>query len=130
MDFLDDIAEEKSFVQKDEDELLDLLSDDAAQEAENINIDEIDFDEIEPAESDEQPSQKEKLPVYEANYEENSQSDAVDFQEGDLVKHNKYGLGTVKKLMRHGNKKMYSINFEDFGRRLLDPEISQLEKIR
>ncbi len=138
LDFLEVAdAQEQSYTQNDEDELLDLLSDEEDVPADdNVNIDDIDFDEEgyeqSPAETrHSQPVQEQKLPVYDADYEKKPKnSNSLNLQEGDLVKHNKYGLGTVKKLMNHGNKVMCSINFEDFGRRLLDPEISQLEKIQ
>ena len=147
LDFLNDLSDEQqNYSQNDDDELLDLLGDDEeTPDSENINIDDIDFDEeisAQPAvdenieEQVSEPAtkkvkQKQKLPVYDANYEKKPKpKNTLDLQEGDLVKHNKYGLGTVKKLMNHGNKIMCSINFEDFGRRLLDPEISQLEKIK
>ena len=131
--FLDDIEDEnKTFTQTDEDELLDLLSDEdePAQDIEDISVDDLDFDMQETDTPKEEASTKNNLPVYEADYDKGSKTSSIDLKEGDLVKHNKYGLGTVKKLMNHGSKKMYSINFEDFGRRLLDPEISQLEKIQ
>ncbi|MCR4880818.1 MAG: hypothetical protein K6A44_02560 [bacterium] len=130
LDFLDDVqSEQQPYTQNDEDELLDLLSEtDDAQGVENISVDDLDFEEANPPQQYVEPQQK--LPVYEAEYTEKKPSNALALQEGDLVKHNKYGLGTVKKLINHGNKIMCFINFEDFGRRLLDPEISQLEKIK
>ena len=132
LDFLDDVSDGKNqYSQEDEDELLDLLSEsDEVNQNEEINLDDIDFDEVDSSEPERTVPPKEKLPVYEANYEKTPKQSSIELNEGDLVKHNKYGLGTVKKLINHGNKIMCFINFEDFGRRLLDPEISQLEKIK
>ena len=134
LDFLDVADEEQQpYTQNDEDELLDLLSETEEDSGdENVDIDDIDFEETDiPAEPETPQPQEQKLPVYNADYEKKpKKQNSLNLQEGDLVKHNKYGLGTVKKLINHGNKVMCFINFEDFGRRLLDPEISQLEKIQ
>lgn len=81
---------------------------------------------------DEQPIQpQQNLPVYDANYEtkQSNENFTTNLQEGDLVKHNKYGIGTIKKITTHGEKVLCHINFDNFGRRLLDPEISQLQKL-
>jgi len=77
------------------------------------------------------PAQQ-NLPVYDANYQQKNKSNenfTTNLQEGDLVKHDKYGLGTIKKITTHGEKVLCHINFDNFGRRLLDPEISQLQKL-
>lgn len=51
------------------------------------------------------------------------------FEQGDRVTHPKYGEGVVEKMIKYGNKTLCSINFVNIGRRLLDPAISELEKV-
>ncbi len=50
------------------------------------------------------------------------------FEKGDSVSHAKYGQGVVEKMIKYGNKTLVSIDFQDAGRRLLDPAISQINK--
>lgn len=68
---------------------------------------------------------QEELPIYPA---EETVAD-VEFAQGDTVTHPKYGKGVVEKLIKYGNKTLCSIAFEDVGRRLLDPSISELQKV-
>lgn len=54
---------------------------------------------------------------------------SVNFEQGDMVAHPKYGKGIIEKLIKYGNKTLCSISFENVGRRLLDPAISELQKL-
>lgn len=69
----------------------------------------------------------EDLPVFPA--EETITDNSVNFEQGDEVSHPKYGKGVVEKLIKYGNKTLCSISFEEVGRRLLDPNISELQKL-
>lgn len=51
------------------------------------------------------------------------------FEQGDRVSHPKYGEGVVEKMIKYGNKTLCSINFANIGRRLLDPAMSEIEKV-
>ncbi len=53
----------------------------------------------------------------------------VDFKEGNFVYHEKYGKGVIEKIMNYGNKTLCSIQFEEVGRRLLDPNLAGLKQI-
>jgi hypothetical protein len=55
--------------------------------------------------------------------------EVIDYQEGDKVHHDKYGIGTVVKIIGKEEKKLCSIQFDDVGRRLLDPRLAGLQKI-
>jgi hypothetical protein len=80
----------------------------------------VDYDELPAAD----------IPIYKtpaaAEQEEVQTSDLV---EGDQVQHSKYGNGVIKKIIGYGSKKLYSIQFENIGRRLLDPQLATLNKI-
>lgn len=49
-------------------------------------------------------------------------------EQGDLVVHAKYGTGTVEKMIKYGTKTLFSINFDNVGRRLLDPTLTEIKK--
>lgn len=67
------------------------------------------------------------VPVYPAEQEPTEETG--DFQQGDSVTHPRYGRGVVEKIIKYGNKTLCSISFENVGRRLLDPTISELKKL-
>ena len=67
------------------------------------------------------------VPVYPAD--DIPQTSSEIFEAGDQVSHPKYGTGVVEKMIKYGNKVLCSINFENIGRRLLDPAISEITKI-
>ncbi len=68
------------------------------------------------------------VPVYSA---EDASLDTIesDYNQGDSVSHPRYGRGVVEKIIKYGNKTLCSISFDNVGRRLLDPSISELVKI-
>lgn len=68
------------------------------------------------------------VPVYPAGSEELGDDNGTDFKQGDSVTHPRYGRGVIEKIIKYGNKTLCSIAFENVGRRLLDPTISELSK--
>ncbi len=68
-----------------------------------------------------------KLPVF--SQPELQSPKNVEFTKNDRVRHSKFGEGVVEKVINYGSKKLCSIYFEKVGRRLLEPNISELEKI-
>lgn len=67
------------------------------------------------------------VPVYPA--ESDPEIAVGEFAQGDSVSHPRYGRGIVEKIIKYGNKTLCSIAFENVGRRLLDPSISELVKL-
>ena len=67
------------------------------------------------------------VPVYSADIEASAQSD--DIEKGNIVIHPKYGKGVVEKMISYGAKTLCSINFDNVGRRLLDPNLAELKKV-
>ncbi len=43
--------------------------------------------------------------------------------------HEEFGEGVVEKMINYGDKELCSINFASVGRRLLNPEVTELRKI-
>lgn len=68
------------------------------------------------------------VPIYPAE-EPVLSDDTPLFEQGDMVTHPKYGKGVIEKMIKYGNKTLCSISFENVGRRLLDPAISELNKV-
>ena len=69
------------------------------------------------------------VPVYETEDETEQSVSNIGFVAGDKVSHPRYGNGVVEKIIKYGNKTLCSITFENVGRRLLDPSVSDFEKI-
>ena len=68
------------------------------------------------------------VPVYFADIPENSHNN-VKISEGNIVYHEKYGKGIVEQLINYGNKTLCSIQFDNIGRRLLDPNLADLRQM-
>lgn len=69
------------------------------------------------------------LPVYSAEIQNENPLGAQSFEQGEIVYHPKYGKGTVEKIISYGTKSLCSIQFENVGRRLLDPALAEIKKI-
>jgi len=82
--------------------------------------------ELEDTEDEETPP---VVPVYDTDDDRESANENIGFVAGDKVSHPRYGNGTVEKIIKYGNKTLCSIDFENVGRRLLDPSISDFEKV-
>ena len=104
----------------------DLFGDDTISEPETEIVEEGDYQES-PYINEQPPV----VPVYPAETEPNQveSSDGINFQQGDSVTHPRYGRGVIEKIIKYGNKTLCSISFENVGRRLLDPSISEFTKV-
>ena len=69
------------------------------------------------------------VPIYNTE-EESNLDEQTGFSAGDRVTHPRYGNGVVEKIIKYGNKILCSIDFENVGRRLLDPSVSDFQKIQ
>lgn len=65
------------------------------------------------------------VPIYEAKTSEPNE-EKIKFKEGNFVYHAKYGKGIVEKIINYGNKTLCSIEFDNIGRRLLDPNLADI----
>ena len=68
------------------------------------------------------------VPVYGADIPAEDMVLSDDIEQGDTVIHAKYGNGVVEKMIKYGTKTLYSINFDNVGRRLLDPTLTEIKK--
>ena len=74
------------------------------------------------------PSVTPTVPVYEAEIPQEDLVMSDPIEQGDTVSHAKYGVGIVEKMIKYGTKTLYSINFDNVGRRLLDPTLTEIKK--
>ncbi len=114
----------------DDSELIEGVDDESFADVLSQGIDEDLEDSVQLQSSDILPAENAStpiVPVYPSEVEPTVQSD--DVVQGDSVLHPKYGKGVVEKLISYGEKTLCSINFENVGRRLLDPNITEIKKI-
>lgn len=69
------------------------------------------------------------VPEYSAEIPEEDKVNSDPIQQGDRVFHQEFGEGVVEKMINYGDKVLCSINFTNVGRRLLNPDISEMKKI-
>ena len=121
---------DETFIYKkiEEDNLFDedALTEDDLNYIDDINLNEDEnieqVEEFEQIQANRTQSQQENLPIYPAK----TPTTQKVFEAGDHVAHPKYGEGIVEKMISAGDKTLCSINFANFGRRLLDPAISEI----
>ncbi len=71
-----------------------------------------------------------ELPIYETDLPESLSVDSLPFKVGDKVYHPKHGNGIVEGFANYSNKILFcQIEFENVGRRILDPRIAGIEKV-
>lgn len=51
------------------------------------------------------------------------------FQAGQFVNHEKYGKGEIIKVLNYSNRCLLQINFDQVGKRLLDPDIASIQVV-
>lgn len=67
-------------------------------------------------------------PVPEYPVEPPKETSNETFKKGDMIKHEKFGQGTIKRVISHGAKKLYKIQFENAGIKLLDLDTIKVKK--
>ncbi|MBY0405151.1 MAG: hypothetical protein K2X66_14720, partial [Cyanobacteria bacterium] len=78
---------------------------------------------------DEEPLQ-DTIPIYKVlDVEKQQRTSQVGYQEGDKIRHDKYGVGVVNKVIPMDEHIVLNITFESVGKRLLDPNLSKIDKI-
>ena len=70
------------------------------------------------------------IPVYETDNSSEIKISDIPFKIGDKVYHPKHGYGVIEGFANYSNKILFcQIEFENVGRRILDPRISGIEKV-
>lgn len=70
-----------------------------------------------------------RVPEYSSDIPEEDKVVRVPLAQGDKVTCDEFGNGVVEKMINYGDKELCSINFESVGRRLLNPELTEIRKI-
>jgi len=68
------------------------------------------------------------LPIFKNN-EEEEDAPEYNFVEGMKVTHEKYGAGSIIKVVKYSNRCLLQIEFEQTGKRLLDPKIAKIKPL-
>ncbi|HIU86697.1 TPA: hypothetical protein IAD52_06980 [Candidatus Spyradomonas excrementavium] len=133
-----DAEPEEADISIDELSELDTLSDEEPAEPSGFDDDELEpliSDDDEPSEPEyEEPVEEQKpqapnIPVYTTGMDENLRPDeTIKVAEGNIVYHQKYGRGVVEQIITYGKKTLCSIQFDNVGRRLLDPNLADLKQ--
>lgn len=127
---LEEVAQE-AVIDEGQDEILEEISDSSSDDILKVDSQNIELEEekqTEPEILETRNSSTPIVPVYDAEIppEDMVMSDPI--QQGDTVSHAKYGVGVVEKMIKYGNKTLFSINFDNVGRRLLDPTLTEIKK--
>ncbi len=109
----------ESFEEEEEDGFLEPI-----EEQEEISLEDDSDDEILETKNTKTPI----VPVYDADIPQEDMVMSDPIEQGDMVVHAKYGNGTVEKMIKYGTKTLFSINFDNIGRRLLDPTLTEIKK--
>ena len=137
LDFIDELNEENN-----SDELEELTPSNGLEELQPLEEDNDDEGFLEPLEevgSSQIPEENSEIletknsttpivPVYDADIPPEDMVTSDPIEQGDTVTHAKYGTGVVEKMIKYGTKTLYSINFDNIGRRLLDPTLTEIKK--
>ena len=68
------------------------------------------------------------LPIFN-NEEPDEEPYEYEFQEGMRVGHQKYGAGSILKVVKYSNRCLLQIEFDESGKRLLDPKIAKIKPV-
>lgn len=133
-DVINDITSENDEDSSPDELLIDIPSDkpqESNQRKDEIEIELETDDEINPPPVNENINTKteSKLPVYESGTTA-EEIGGVPFKIGDRVFHPKHGKGVIEGFANYSNKILFcQIEFDNVGRRILDPRIAGIEKI-
>lgn len=72
-----------------------------------------------------QDEQKENLPIFKD--EEKTNEENITYIVGNVIHHKKYGRGTIVKTIKYENRQLLQIEFEEAGKKLLDPKVADIK---
>ena len=136
LDFIDELNNKTALVENIDDNI---IIDDSVEELEEYNgelleisdsdnhLEENSFKEPEILETKNNPTPI--VPVYNADIPPEDTVVSDNLEQGDTVSHATYGTGVVEKMTKYGTKTLVLINFDNVGRKFLDPALTELKKI-
>lgn len=72
-----------------------------------------------------QPPKKENLPIFKD--EEKKDQNTRIYEVGNVIVHKKYGRGTVVKTIKYEERQLLQIEFDEAGKKLLDPTVADIK---
>jgi len=72
-----------------------------------------------------QPTQKENLPIFKDEEKKNTTTKI--YEVGNVIIHKKYGRGTVVNTIRYEERQLLQIEFDEAGKKLLDPTVADIK---
>ncbi len=70
------------------------------------------------------PIEKENLPIFK---EEQNETPSETYKIGDVIIHKKYGKGVVVKTIKYEERQLLQIEFDESGKKLLDPKVAEIK---
>ena len=74
-----------------------------------------------------QDNQDSSLPIFQ---EKTDNKPVKLYKTGEAVSHPKYGKGIVIKIVNYEDRQLLQIDFENFGKKLLDPKIANVKPLK
>ncbi len=71
---------------------------------------------------------KENLPIFKEEIKDESLNEQ-EYEVGDKVYHNNYGSGTVIKILKYEGRQLLQIDFEEAGKKTLEPRIANIKLV-
>ena len=68
--------------------------------------------------------EKETLPIFK---EEQNTSPSETYKIGDVIVHKKYGRGVIVKTIKYEERQLLQIEFDESGKKLLDPRVADIK---
>ncbi len=75
-------------------------------------------------------SENDDIPIVETEDLDLVQHNDTKFKEGDRIHNKKYGNGTIEKILKCNDKYLFSIQFDEHGRKLLNPQLANIEPVK
>jgi len=72
-----------------------------------------------------QPTPKENLPIFKD--EEKKDKTSATYEIGNVIIHKKYGRGTIVKTIKYEERQLLQIEFDEAGKKLLDPTVADIK---
>ena len=73
-------------------------------------------------------SKEENLPIFKEEIKEDSTDEHI-YNTGDKVSHKNYGIGTVIKIIKYEGRQLLQIEFEEAGKKTLEPRIANVQPV-
>ena len=70
-------------------------------------------------------TKKENLPIFKD--EDNEPKSNIAYNIGNVIVHKKYGRGTIVKTIKYEERQLLQVEFEEAGKKLLDPKVADIK---